>query len=559
MKSFVRLSALSLALFSTGCADGYADTADSVPEPSSSSPAQDAGDAAPGVDAITADSSPPSSDAAPAMDGAPAVDARPAEDAGTNDAGAGSAIGDAAVDSPSCPGAMADCDQDPSHLCEINLNLDPLNCGACGNACPASAQCVGGACKLQCQPLWADCNGVLSDGCETDLDLEENCGACGKACGPVPFGHPICWDTVCYTGCDEGRKDCDHVYDNGCEIDRLNDVANCGDCGTVCSFPNAVPSCVDGKCGIGSCKSGWADCNADLSDGCETYLHTTENCGFCGHDCGDGVACWGGTCSPVASFESGEIRGVSVSGQLAALATERGVATTYGFGPSFLDPEDFLAANSTAFAIAADDSGVYWLEHNGLLRRTTGSGTAVTNLATGLVAPIDLGLDSKNVYVIANGKLGRISKSGGAITLMASNLSAVERIDVDSDAVYSVTGTKISRVLKVGYATQLIVTAAAPVRAIHVQAGYLYWLADDEIWRIPSAGGLAEHVVSAPDVTDFCLGSSAVYFTTGTAVVRYGAQGLQGLAVGGEPAMRIALAKDQLWWVAGNKAYRTPS
>jgi hypothetical protein len=56
----------------------------------------------------------------------------------------------------------------------------------------------------------------------------------------------------------------------------------------ACNPPNAIPSCDQGSCVIQNCKTGWADCNGDPSDGCEADLVSNDNCGFCGNTCGEG-------------------------------------------------------------------------------------------------------------------------------------------------------------------------------------------------------------------------------------------------------------------------------
>ena len=50
----------------------------------------------------------------------------------------------------------------------------PRNCGACGRACRTAPNeqttCqAGGLCSLTCLPGWGDCDGNLTNGCETDL------------------------------------------------------------------------------------------------------------------------------------------------------------------------------------------------------------------------------------------------------------------------------------------------------------------------------------------------------------------------------------------------------
>ncbi len=68
-----------------------------------------------------------------------------------------------------------------------SLLTDPKNCGACGNACSlpnATAFCSSGLCWVEsCTLGWGDCDGVFSNGCETNtLTNSKNCGGCFISC-----------------------------------------------------------------------------------------------------------------------------------------------------------------------------------------------------------------------------------------------------------------------------------------------------------------------------------------------------------------------------------------
>jgi hypothetical protein len=223
----------------------------------------------------------------------------------TRDAGTGGSTGQLCTFQPD--GALLkNCSKHLVNDCETNVLADVDNCGDCDVHCPrppnvvdddgnviATAWCDNGACALACASNHADCNGVVSDGCEVGLaDDPTNCGACGHRCGGSDArGEATCTGGVCGLVCDVGFADCNWVEDDGCEVSLSSDVKNCGACANACSSAGGTASCDDGICRI-SCSAGHADCNVDASDGCEADLATdAKNCGQCG------VMCDGGTCS----------------------------------------------------------------------------------------------------------------------------------------------------------------------------------------------------------------------------------------------------------------------
>jgi hypothetical protein len=247
-----------------------------------------------------------------------------------------------------CNEGFADCDQDPSNGCEVNLLEDAGNCGACGSVCDAvpngQAACKDGICRIgSCNEGYDNCDGSTGNGCETDLATDvnhcgacgqkcsaqtnsdaqcvagfcgtgacnpgyadcdpdaigcevnlsndaSNCGVCGNACPPVLNGTPKCELFVCGIGsCNAGKKHCIGGEENGCETDILGDVNNCGDCNNICPpVPNGTPKCAEGSCAVGTCKDNFFDCDGQLANGCETDItKSKENCGFCGNGCPD--------------------------------------------------------------------------------------------------------------------------------------------------------------------------------------------------------------------------------------------------------------------------------
>jgi hypothetical protein len=118
------------------------------------------------------------------------------------------------------------------------------------------------------------------------------CSGGGSPCR-VRNGSGFCSSGVCLLlTCDQGFgtlfKNCDGENANGCEVDVLGDTAgtqHCGDCYRSCGpFTNAASRCERGTCRI-TCESGFASCDGDDSDGCETRLSSPRDCGACGNDC----------------------------------------------------------------------------------------------------------------------------------------------------------------------------------------------------------------------------------------------------------------------------------
>jgi hypothetical protein len=176
----------------------------------------------------------------------------------------------------------------------------------CGLVCSTNhvdPVCAGGACGGTCHAGFADCNGDRQrDGCETAIATDLlNCGGCGVVCPSPAHATPVCRAGVCGGTCGAGFADCNAQMSDGCETDTSADPAQCGACHRACSGNNVDPACTAGAC-TGTCKPGFADCNADKrSDGCETPVGgDVNNCGGCAVVCRGtaGRGCVNGACSP---------------------------------------------------------------------------------------------------------------------------------------------------------------------------------------------------------------------------------------------------------------------
>ena len=104
----------------------------------------------------------------------------------------------------------------------------------------------------------------------------------------------LLWPFIAYSQgpCPTGQTKCGTVC-----VNLLTDSLNCGTCGTICpSVANGATVCSQGLCGF-SCSTGWANCDNNRANGCETNVNTdSRNCGRCGNVCPTGATCSGGTC-----------------------------------------------------------------------------------------------------------------------------------------------------------------------------------------------------------------------------------------------------------------------
>jgi hypothetical protein len=199
-----------------------------------------------------------------------------------------------------CPGSRFPCD--------VNLQADRANCGACGHGCPSSGrhatyECSDGQCIMACgsPPENIDCDGVPDNGCETKSTTNENCGGCGIQC-PDPDKPCMTTSSEVRCGCPDGLLRC---VDPGSGlakcVDPRSDDANCGACQNACDPEgaggerpaNTYYGCFNSECGKLKCESNFMNCDKDMANGCEAFVLSQDNCGTCGNACGPGLECKG--------------------------------------------------------------------------------------------------------------------------------------------------------------------------------------------------------------------------------------------------------------------------
>lgn len=265
-----------------------------------------------------------------------------------------------------CPTGLGNCDGDDSNGCETETATDPIHCGACDRRCEFTnatmGSCVAGACRVDgCDPGFADCDADGLNGCEANLETDlTDCGGCGMVCAPANAG-PRCSARVCVIeACNAGYADCDADVSTGCEAQLSSDPDHCGTCDRVCpasGAPNTEAGCASGSCEV-ACVAGFGDCNGMVADGCERALGTTNDCGSCGRSCAAGELCRAGVCA------TGRFTGAT--GPTFEVIRAGGGVRYPGFsdyGPA--GPIDVFALTGGPVLFASLDDGLSWT------RRTT--------------------------------------------------------------------------------------------------------------------------------------------------------------------------------------------
>ena len=168
--------------------------------------------------------------------------------------------------------------------CVVIFDTDALDEG-----CSAGQKMCDGVCVSKTDPGYG-CGRTTCAPCYLEHVKDEKCGGDGDCAVGV---------------CDGLYSNCDAVNANGCEVNLETSNENCGRCGRNCTelFPNkpnvATTDCADQNCVVGTCEEGYRDCDGDFSNGCEVdRLTDPDNCGVCNNQCEDGQTCVSGSCVP---------------------------------------------------------------------------------------------------------------------------------------------------------------------------------------------------------------------------------------------------------------------
>ena len=197
-----------------------------------------------------------------------------------------------------CQGQYCPSDNNPNNGCNEKLIIDfpndekqiipergYINCGECGIHCArpyqyCSRTIVNGKPTFSCE-----CN----DG-EIDCKYEDESNE--LMCINKKDKHLVgCKE------CESGYYNADGSWENGCEINLMNDPEHCGkydvNCNDIVTNAKTI-SCDNGSCTALTCTNeSFGNCDNSWLNGCEFNLAeaNNENCRICGNKCENGMIC----------------------------------------------------------------------------------------------------------------------------------------------------------------------------------------------------------------------------------------------------------------------------
>lgn len=188
------------------------------------------------------------------------------------------------------PGAEEVCDGSDND-CDDAIDEDCLT-GECPGGCDDGDSCTEDTCSPVDGGTFYHCINEVIDDCVTcpSAPQDEECNEIDDDCDGLideDIGGLVCGSDV--GGCQSGMTQC-----------FAGAVTCVGEVGPEWEQCNGVDDDCDGAVDEGlvcSCPSGYADCDADYANGCETDLTANDsNCGGCGTACGPGEYCYAGAC-----------------------------------------------------------------------------------------------------------------------------------------------------------------------------------------------------------------------------------------------------------------------
>jgi hypothetical protein len=358
------------------------------------------------------------------------------------------------------------------HACGATCS-DDASVNSCGSSCtpcatPPNAQptCMSGACGFMCNAGFADCDGNAANGCEVNLENDgKNCGACGHLCMGGACSSAACQPMLVASMAspDQIFGDANNLYVRssttailqltkaGAQFDGSNfgstveilgldatriywmNWPNPASFGSIAKGTSQWDTIYNGYTAVRGCVSGsvfaWDDGTnirtGPLQGGTVAIKHTTP--GFM-----EALAC-----------------------DLGGIIGQEDIASTkylYEYNQTFTKVTQLsIPKGYSPFYLVLDPTNVYWPDYlTNTVWKSPRSGAAAVQLATGANFPAAMATDATDIYWSDQtvGAIMRVPIAGGAVTqVTVGNAIAIY---VDGTAIYwaDSNGGRVMRVAK---------------------------------------------------------------------------------------------------------------
>jgi sugar lactone lactonase YvrE len=341
------------------------------------------------------------------------------------------------VDAEVCPANMGDCDGNLSNGCETNLLTDPANCGKCSYSC-GSSTCTSGACVLA-QPgsltyTFGDFQCITTDGTNIYFMAANVNGVAGSDILYVPVGGGTVTQLPNATG-NRGAgliASGNFIYWADYAAGTINETPKAGQSGStravVTGLTQPLRVAVDAQNVYWTSTAGAGA--AHLTNGASVW--TTNQTG--------GKA-WG-----LAIDNSNVFYADFVLGEIVKVDIGTGSASV--FAPN----------QPAARGLSSDASNIYWTTSSGNVMMSPKSAVNATPIVGMQTNPQEIAADASatpsNVYWGSVSATGNVSKapatSGATATLISGSQANVQCVALDSTSVYwaDYGGTKLLKAPK---------------------------------------------------------------------------------------------------------------
>lgn len=397
-----------------------------------------------------------------------------------------------------CSGNQIACGASGATFC-ADTTSDPKNCGSCGHVCTQGLTCKDSQCSCPLTTCGTSC-------VDTTTDVN-NCGGCGTVC---PNGGPhegaICTQSHCGIVCQPFYADCDGVGTNGCESNLQTGSTSCGACNRTCA---GGATCSGGTCATTTYVQQTNNLAGTAVDSSFVYWADQGSAGAIKRSPT-------GTASPQTYFadntatilfaDATRLVWLDLNTKINSRLLSGGAVTS-------------LVTTSGILAMYVDSGFVYYGTSGGVVARVPTDGSTGPTTITSVTSPRALVADATNVYVASiSGNIETAPASGqNVIATTFATGASTEVLAIDGTNVYWLDGS--GDVVSHAKASSTMTTLAskqAIATNLVTDGTSLFWGSTDGSIRELSVTGGKPLVIASGEaqVASFAIDATTVYWTT---------------------------------------------